>query len=83
MNKIRKLLRGALLASVVAMGTAMLSATPSQAVPDDEGCNIVTARDLESGELTECGYCQVGDSSICTYDCDNGASGAFHCGGEF
>lgn len=67
------------LATAVATGAAMLSATPSQAIPDDAGCNIVTALDMETGEYTECGYCQLWDSPICIYDCDNGDSGWFIC----
>lgn len=83
MNEIRKLLRGAFLALAVATGAAMLSATPSQAIPDEEGCNTVTALDMATGEYTECGYCQLWDSPICIYDCDNGDSGWFNCEGEF
>ena len=83
MNEIRKLLRGALLTSAVAIGAAMLWATPGQATSDDGGCNTVTALDMETGEYTECGYCQLWDSPICIYDCDNGDSGWFNCEGEF
>lgn len=79
MHEVRRLSRGALLAVAVATGAGMLSATPSQAIPDEEGCHIITALDMETGENVECGYCQLTDSSLCIYDCENGAYGWFEC----
>ncbi len=82
MDEIRKLLRGALLASAVAIGAAMLSATPSQATPDDEGCNLIMALDFQTGEQVECYYCQDGDTGNCNFGCENGSAGEFPCSSD-
>lgn len=79
MNGIRRLLRGAFLISAVAIGAAMLSATPSQATSDEEGCNLIEALDFQTGELVECYYCQNGDSGNCRFGCENGSVGEFPC----
>lgn len=79
-NEIRKLLRGAFLALAVAAGTAMLSATPSQAISDDDNCNYSVG--WEGDEIYICYYCEVEDG-VCEYECTNDAEGTFDCEGEF
>lgn len=81
--EIRRLFRGALLAAAIATGTAMLSATPSQAIPDDEGCLTITALDMATGEHVECYYCEIRESGHCRFTCENGSAGGFPCEGDF
>lgn len=78
--EIRRLLRGASLALAVATGAAMLSATPGEAISDDDNCNYTVA--WEGDEIYICHYCEVEDG-VCEYDCTDDEKGTFDCEGEF
>lgn len=80
MNVIHRLLRGAFLVLAVATGSAMLAATPGQAMPNSGGCGETVGWD-KNGEY-ECAYCSQLDMGWCTYHCTNGATGMFECDEE-
>ena len=76
MYEIRRLLRGAFLAVAIAIGGALLSVAPGQAVPSD-GCHTITAGSPD-GDV-KCGYCEMGDSGEYIGICENGTALFFAC----
>lgn len=80
MNVIHRLLRGAFLVLALATGSAMLAATPGQAMPNSGGCGETEGWDGD--EKYTCAYCEVFDSGYCVYVCTNGATGSFECDDE-
>ena len=75
--EIRRFLRGAFLALAITAAAAMLSATPSQAIPSDGGC--ATTESHDDNDSYECTYCEILDSGTCGFICDNGTFGSFPC----
>ena len=76
-QEVRRVLRGAFLAVAIVTGTAMLSATPSHAIPGGDECAPITAGS-PSGDVS-CAYCEILDSGNCWFWCADTSHGFFEC----